>query len=80
MSRSHFSHHFRAHTGLTPGRFIAEFRVGEAAKMLRDPRLPLKQIAAANGFADANHFCKVFRRFQHMSPTSYRRAIAGMSA
>ena len=38
-------------------------------------RAPLKQIATDWGFANANHFGKVFRRFQHQSPAVYRRAI-----
>jgi transcriptional regulator GlxA family with amidase domain len=41
--------------------------------MLVDTRVPLKQIADACGFAIANHFCKVFRRFRRLSPPSYRR-------
>jgi AraC-like DNA-binding protein len=75
MSRTHFSHFFRARTGLTPARFAAETRVHLATRMLLDTRAPLKQIAQSCGFANANYFCKVFRRFQHMSPASYRRAL-----
>jgi AraC-like DNA-binding protein len=73
MSRTHFSHFFRDRTGLTPAHFTTEVRVQQAARMLIDTRAPLKQIADACGFADANHLCKVFRRFQHLSPASYRR-------
>jgi AraC-like DNA-binding protein len=76
MSRTHFSHFFRARTGLTPARFATEVRVHRAARMLIDTRAPLKQIADSCGFANANYFCKVFRRFQHMSPAAYRRALA----
>jgi transcriptional regulator GlxA family with amidase domain len=75
MSRSHFSHFFRQRTGLTPARHATEVRVHEATWLLLDSRAPLKQIADACGFVNANHFCKVFRRFQHLSPATYRRAI-----
>ena len=75
MSRTHFSHYFRARTGLTPARFATEVRIREATHMLLNGRAPLKQIAEACGFSNANYFCKVFRRFQHMSPMSYRRAV-----
>jgi AraC-like DNA-binding protein len=74
MSRTHFSHFFRARTGLTPARFAAEVRIHQAASMLLGTRAPLKQIADTCGFANANYFCKAFRRFQHMSPAAYRRA------
>jgi AraC-like DNA-binding protein len=75
MTRSHFSHYFRNRTGATPARFATEIRIQEATRMLVETRAPLKQIAGACGFANTNHFCRVFRRFQHLSPASYRRAF-----
>ncbi len=75
MSRTHFSHFFRDRTGLTPSHFATKVRIDEAARLLLDTHVPLKRVAIACGFANANHFCKVFRRFQYMSPISYRRAI-----
>ena len=74
MSRSRFSHFFRARTGLTPARFGTEVRIREATRMLLESRAPLKQIADACGFANPNHFCRVFRRIQDASPGSYRHA------
>jgi transcriptional regulator GlxA family with amidase domain len=75
MSRSHFSHFFRTRTGLTPARFATSVRIQEAARLLRETRAPLKCIADLCGFANANHFCKVFRRFQQLSPASFRRTV-----
>lgn len=75
MTRSHFSHYFRARTGLTPARFMSEVRVQEAARMLLATRAPLKQVASEWGFANVNHFGKAFRRFQHASPAAYRRSF-----
>jgi AraC-like DNA-binding protein len=75
MSRSHFSHFFRSRTGLTPARFAIEVRIHEAARMLLDARVPLKQAALACGFVNTSHFCKIFRQVQHLSPASYRDAI-----
>jgi transcriptional regulator GlxA family with amidase domain len=54
MSRTHFSHFFRARTGFTPARFVAEVRIHQATRMLLDTRAPLKQIALDCGFASAN--------------------------
>ncbi|MGD0835548.1 MAG: AraC family transcriptional regulator [Polyangia bacterium] len=73
MSRSHFSHLFHARTGRTPAHFAVEVRLQKAADLLIDTRDPLKAIAGACGFANANHLCKVFRRVRRQSPTSYRR-------
>jgi AraC-like DNA-binding protein len=75
VSRKHFSFLFRERTGLTPAHFFTQVRVHEAARMLIETRLPMKEIASACGFANANHFSKVFRRLQHLSPASYRRTM-----
>jgi AraC-like DNA-binding protein len=75
MSRSHFSHRFRAATGLAPAAYILELRLAEVRRQLRETASPLKEVADATGFADANHLCKVFRRKFHMSPGAYRRQM-----
>jgi AraC-like DNA-binding protein len=73
MSRSHFSHHFKDVTGRSPGEYITEVRLSEAARLLSTGDLPLKLIAGRCGFADANHLCKSFRRRYRISPGMYRR-------
>ena len=73
MSRSHFSHLFREKTGLTPAHFATEVRIQEAIRMLLDTRVPLQTIAEACGFSSASHFCKVFRRHRHLSPSAFRQ-------
>ena len=75
MSRSAFSHHFRAQTGVSPARFITETRVQKAARLLQTTHLPIETIAGQCGFASANHFGKVFRRHRDQSPSAYRDVI-----
>ncbi len=75
MSRSHFSHHFRAVTGLPPAQFVAQVRLEQVAQRLLATDHTLAVIAAATGFADANHLCKVFRRHYHLSPGAFRRQM-----
>jgi AraC-like DNA-binding protein len=75
MSRSYFSYCFRQLTGITPAHFATEVRIQQVEHLLLDSREPLKTIAAACGFANANHLCKVFRRFRHHTPTSFRQAL-----
>jgi AraC-like DNA-binding protein len=74
LDRTTFSRHFKATTGISPAAFVTEVRLDEARKLLRTDA-KLEEIAASTGFADANHFCKVFRRHFHSSPGSYRRLI-----
>ena len=75
LSRSHFSHRFRAATGLAPAAYVLEVRLAEVRRQLRETAAPLKEIAGQTGFADANHLCKAFRRQFHLSPGGYRQQL-----
>jgi AraC-like DNA-binding protein len=74
QERTTFSRKFKATTGISPAAFVTEVRLEEALKLLRTDA-KLDDVAASTGFADANHFCKVFRRHFHTSPGAYRRLM-----
>ncbi|MEO6601012.1 MAG: AraC family transcriptional regulator, partial [Polyangiaceae bacterium] len=75
MSRSAFSHYFRERTGFAPAHFMTEVRLQAASRLLVATSLPLSRIAHDCGFANANHFGKVFRRLRQQSAGAYRRAL-----
>jgi AraC-like DNA-binding protein len=75
LSRSNFSHRFKAVTGLSPAFYVQQVRLEEATHRLINSDLKLEAIADQTGFADANHFCKVFRRRFHLSPGEFRRQM-----
>jgi AraC-like DNA-binding protein len=77
MERSRFSHRFKAVTGQSPARFMVRVRLEEAARRLAQSGDTLSAVAAATGFADANHLCKVFRRHYGLSPGAYRGQLRG---
>ena len=75
LTRSHFSHKFKAVTGISPGQWIDQVRMDEGLRQLLESNLKLESLATLTGFANANHFCKVFRKRFHMSPAEYRRQM-----
>jgi AraC-like DNA-binding protein len=75
MSRSAFSHAFKAITGQSPAHYMTRVRLEEATNSLLSTRQSLEEIAAQTGFANATHFCKVFRRFFQLSPGEFRRQM-----
>ena len=75
LSRSAFSHWFRERTGLAPAHFMTEVRLQAAERLLTNTDWPLSRIATECGFANANHFGKVFRRSRQQSAGAYRRAL-----
>jgi two-component system response regulator YesN len=44
---------------------------------MADPALSMKAIALEVGYRDPNYFSKVFRKMCGISPTEYRKALAG---
>jgi len=77
LSRSHFSHAFRASVGRTPHAHIVRLRIERAMKLLIETDVPLSEIALATGFSDQAHFSNKFRRAAGMTPTQWRKAHQG---
>jgi AraC-like DNA-binding protein len=75
MTRSNFSHHFKAVTGLTPASFMMQVRLDEVTRLLLQSELKLESIANSTGFASANHLCRVFRLRFSLSPGEFRRQM-----
>lgn len=74
MSRVRASLLFHKLTGQTLSAFFTELRLKDAIGLLGQG-WKLEEIAAETGFADANHFCKVFRRSYHTTPGKFRQML-----
>ena len=46
--------------------------MGKARLLVLDPRLSLKDVSTACGYADANYFTRVFKRITGKTPSEYR--------
>lgn len=77
LSEYHFSRMFRLSFGRAPHAWIAEQRLARARGLLRTTSLPLAQIAAACGYANAAHFSHRFSDAHGAAPSAYRRAVQG---
>ena len=52
---------------------LARLRMGRAADLLRDHRMPIDQVGQAVAYRGAGAFSKAFRRTYGVSPSDYRR-------
>ena len=73
MSRSNFAHHFQRTTGAAPAEVLRGLRLDEAARLLREGRLSVKEVAATAGFPNVSHFCRLFRRHFGVPRGAWRR-------
>lgn len=71
-SRYHFSRLFTQYHGVSPALFLRNMRLQEAANLLQNQRLTIKEIAAESGFMDCSHFCRLFRESFGVTPETFR--------
>lgn len=74
LSKSHLVRSFRYSTGKTPYRFVLERRVEQAKSLLQlATQPPLIEVALRCGFANQQHFSRVFKQVVRTTPSEYRR-------
>jgi AraC family transcriptional regulator len=73
FSPHYFAKLFRQATGQSLGRYIAEWRLRRAERLLTETSLPLKEIAYRLGFANAANFSTAFSKELHQTPGAFRK-------
>jgi len=74
LSQSHFSHSFKASTGLTPHDWQMNARLELAKQLLCASKQGLTAIAVETGFSDQAHFTRVFRKHVGTTPARWKRS------
>lgn len=74
LSQSHFSHSFKASTGMAPHDWQMNERLERAKALLASDAQPLTEVAAETGFSDQAHFTRVFRKHVGTTPARWRKS------
>ncbi|MDE1991143.1 MAG: helix-turn-helix domain-containing protein [Rhizobiaceae bacterium] len=74
LSQSHFSHAFKASTGLPPHQWQTQARLERAKQLLLKNNTPLTSVAVETGFSDQAHFTRVFRKNVGATPASWKKS------
>jgi AraC family transcriptional regulator len=72
LSQYHFSRMFKQSTGMAPHQYVMQQRLELAKQLLKQPELPMSDIAYQCGFANQSHLSKSFRNNFGISPKFYR--------
>ena len=75
MSRSSFAEKFRSTFACGPMELLRDIRIRRAEKLLRDPDIPVKAIAARIGFQSRSHFTEAFKSARGLTPAAYRQSL-----
>ncbi len=74
LSQSHFSHAFKASTGIAPHQWQMNARLDKAKQMLIESSQPLMAVAMETGFSDQAHFTRAFRKHVGTTPAMWKKA------
>ncbi|GGI97949.1 AraC family transcriptional regulator [Alicyclobacillus cellulosilyticus] len=75
LSPFHFARLFKRVTGMSVMEYLLHYRIQQAKHLLRETRLSVREIADMVGFSDQSYFSKLFKRYEHMTPTAYRMTV-----
>ena len=77
-SRSYLSRMFKENTGMNLLDYLHTTRLTEAKKLLNDTDLGISEIASRVGYYSGWTLARVFKRYEGITPTAYRKAFCGM--
>jgi AraC-like DNA-binding protein len=72
MNVDAFSRFFKNKTGRTPNRYLNDYRLGIAARMLLKTKQSVSEIGFACGFNTICHFNRLFRESKGCTPSEFR--------
>jgi AraC family transcriptional regulator of arabinose operon len=74
LSVSYLSSLFTEQIGLSPMKYLEQVRMERAADLLRFSQTPISQVAALNGYPNAEYFSHRFRKYSGQSPRAFRQS------
>lgn len=73
VSRSQLYRAFTQEFGMSPHRYLKQYRINEACALLHRSELSVGAVAVAVGFSDPLYFSRVFREVKGISPSQYKQ-------
>lgn len=75
LSKYNFMRKFKAVTGSSVHKFIIDYRMMQAKKLLSESELNIKEISNQVGFMDNMYFSRAFKKHCGLNPTEYKQQL-----
>lgn len=72
LSRGHLHRKIKELTGISPVDFLRNYRLGKAARLLRQKKFTISEVAYQTGFTSPAYFSKCFKAVYHITPTEFQ--------
>lgn len=73
ISPQHFCRLFKARLNIRPMEYIARVKLSKAKSMLLNSDMPVSEIARSIGYSSHTYFGIIFKRYEGVSPTEFRK-------
>lgn len=73
VSVQHFCRVFKAKTGMRPMEYLARRRLAEAKILLLNTGKSIGDVASSVGYTNQNYFGMVFKKYEGVTPSDYRK-------
>ncbi len=73
MSTDYFRKTFEKMYGISPMKYLHNFRIKKAKAILQSDYVSIGQIAESVGYSNIYHFSKMFKQYTGMSPSEYAK-------
>lgn len=74
VSKEHLCTLFRKNLDMRPMEYVAKRRIQAAKELLIGSEKTVETIALETGFCTASYFCKLFKRYEGISPMRFKNA------
>ena len=71
ISRAQLHRKMKEITGISTGEFIRNLRLEQAARLIREGKINVTQVAYTVGFNNQSHFSTLFKKHFGSTPTEY---------
>jgi len=75
VERRRFAYLFERYTGMTPNHYLTNFRMKRSRELLRAQHYTVAQVAELVGYHDSFYFSRVFKKYNGVSPSDYRKKL-----
>ncbi|MFD2918900.1 chromate resistance protein ChrB domain-containing protein [Terrimonas rubra] len=76
LNPSYLSREFsRYFDDLNFGDYVRKKRIEKAMDLMKNPKIPLTEIAYLTGFSDQSHFSRIFKKYTGDSPSQFRKNL-----
>ena len=74
---NYLSRLFKESMGINFTAYLSQFRIEQAARLLRERGIQVKHVAEMTGFGSQQNFIKVFKKYTQMTPGQYQQEAIG---